>query len=135
MNPELFLNWMFAELSGNESLSDLVADRIFPDAAPGGTANPCVVYQFLPEEFEDVLDSGAVGDGAFAVQFRCYGSTRKDANAVREAIRQAFQNRAPEAITEVLRMTGTRWSDAEYTFDRETEDYGSLAVVAFYLGG
>lgn len=133
MKPEPFLNWLFSALSGNADLTALVADRIFPDAAPGGTANPCTVYQFLRDDFEDLLDAGATENGEIAVQFRCYGSTRKDANAVREAVRQQMQNLEPVGITDEIRIEGTRWSDAEYTFDRDTEDYGSLAVVTFYL--
>jgi hypothetical protein len=134
MKPEPFLNWLFSALSGNANLSALVGARIFPDAAPGGTANPCAVYQFLRDDFEDLLDAGAIENGEIAVQFRCYGSNRKDANAVREAVRQQMQNLEAVNLSDAIRIEGARWSDAEYTFDRDTEDYGSLAVVTFYLG-
>lgn len=130
MNPQLVLEWFFAALSGNSALTALVGARKYPDAAPANTTNPALVYQVIDAPPEDVLDPGAVTQGEVAIQLRCYGNTRKSANQVREILRQQFQNLPPvDAEDQSLRITGSRFADLTETFDRSTEDYGSLAIL------
>jgi hypothetical protein len=130
MNPQPIIEWFFGKCVTHAPLTSKVGEKIYPDAAPANTGNPSVVYQVIDAPGEDVLDVGAVTDGEVAIQLRCYGSTRKSANEVREILRRLFQNMAPDT-TDGWRITGAGFGELAETFERETEDYGALAVVVF----
>lgn len=134
MDPQPISEWLYSTLTSLPAApaGAHFADRVYPDAAPANTSNPCVVYQLLEAPSEEILDSGPVDVGHVSYQLRCYGSSRKSANAVRERIRQALQNCDPIRLQDWT-IVGSGWGDLEDDYDREKEDYGALAVVAFQV--
>lgn len=132
MDPSELLKWFVAAVKAEAALSELEG-RIFPDVAPEGTANPCMIYQLVGDRSEAAVDGGATKDGTLAYQVRIYAGTRKRANALREAFRQAFEGIEPQAIGGGQRIEGSAWGELADTFDPETKDYGALGVVEFHL--
>ncbi len=127
------LTWFVATVKAEASLASL-AGRIFPDAAPEGTPNPCLVYQLIGDESDDILDAGAATDGTLAYQVRIYGASRISANALREAFRLKFQGLEPVAIGGGWKIEGSAWGSLAETYESTTKDYGALGVVEFHLG-
>jgi len=132
MDTNALLAWFVAEVKG--SLPTL-RDRVFPDFAPEGTKNPCLVYQFVGTENEVTVDGGAAKDGTLAFQVRIYAGTRKEANALRDSFRERFEGICPRSIGGGQRIEGSAWGDLADTFERETMDFGALGVVEFHLAG
>lgn len=132
VDPSELLKWFVAAVKADATLADLQG-RIFPDAAPEGTVNPCLIYQLVGDRSEAAVDRGASKDGTLAYQVRIYAATRKQANALREAFRQAFEGIEPQAIGGGQRIEGSAWGELADTFDRDTKDYGALGVVEFHL--
>lgn len=125
------LTWFVATVK-----ADLPAfgGRIFPDVAPEGTVNPCLVYQLVDDDAEAVMDAGATGHGTFGYQVRIYGASRSSANALREIFRLRFQGIEPVTIGGGWRIEGSAFGDLAETYDRESKDYGALGVVEFHVG-
>lgn len=115
--------------------ADLTAfgGRIFPDVAPEGTVNPCLVYQLADDTAEAGLDSGALTHGTLGYQVRIYADSRSSANALRESFRQRFQGIEPVAIGGGWRLEGSAFGELAETYEKETRDYGALAVVEFHV--
>ena len=134
MDPNPLLKWLVAAVKAEPALSDL-GERIFPDMAPEGTPNPCLVYQLVGNEGEATVDAGPEQDGTLAFQIRIYASSRRHANALRESSRQSFEGIEPRDIEGGPRIEGSAWGDLADTFDRDTKDYGALGVVEFHLAG
>jgi hypothetical protein len=107
--------------------------RIFPDVAPEGTANPCLVYQLADDTAEAGLDAGALGHGTLGYQVRIYGASRSSANELRESFRQRFQGIEPVTIGGGWRVEGSAFGELAETYEKETKDYGALAVVEFHV--
>lgn len=124
--------WLVATVKGDETLGDL-AGRVFPDVAPEATPNPCLVYQFVGDDAEALLDAGAATRGTVAFQVRIYASSRAKANEVREAFRLRFQGMEPVTIGGGWRIEGSAWGDLADTYEAATRDYGALGVVEFHL--
>jgi hypothetical protein len=127
------LAWMVAAVKAEASLAPLEG-RIFPDAAPEGARNPCLVYQLFGDEAEAVVDAGALEDATVSYQVRIYGVSRSSANALREAFRQRFQGLEPVGIGGGWRIEGSAFGELADTYDGELKDYGALGVVEFHLG-
>ena len=124
------LEWMVAEIRA--ALPEL-GDRVFPDVAPEGTGNPCLVYQLVDDEAEEVVDSGPLGHGSLGYQVRIYDGSRRGANALREKFRQRFQGMEPVTIGGGWRVVGSAFGELAETYERETKDYGALGVVEWHL--
>ncbi|MEK7952781.1 tail completion protein gp17 [Luteolibacter soli] len=126
------LTWFVAAVKQEPTLAALQA-RVFPDVAPEQTPNPCMIYQFIENEGEPVLDAGAATHGTLAFQVRIYGDSRREANAFRESIRLKFQGMTPQAIGGGWKIEGSAWGDLPDTYEKETKDYGALGVVEFHV--
>lgn len=124
--------WMVAAVKGHGALVAL-GGRIFPDVAPENTPNPCLVYQLFGDEHEAVMDPGPAGDATIAFQVRFYADSRRAANALRDAFRDAFEGIEPVEIGGRWRIEGSGFGELADTYDRETKDYGSLGVVEFHV--
>ena len=126
------LTWLVEAIKGETSLAEL-AGRVFPDAAPEGAKNPCLVYQLFGDQSEAVLDPGFLKEGSLAYQVRIYASTRIQANALREAFRQKFQGMQPATIGGGWRIEGSAWGRLADDYDENLKDYGALGVIEFHL--
>ena len=124
------LAWLVAAVK-----ADLPAfgGRIFPDVAPEGTVNPCMIYQLYGDEHDATLDPGMTGHGTLAYQVRIYGDSRSSANALRDAFRERFEGVSPVAIGSGWKVEGSAFGNLAETYEKETRDYGALAVVEFHL--
>jgi hypothetical protein len=67
--------------------------RVYQGAREQGSALPAVSWDWIPggESFQD-MTAGSVGLAEGTVQFDAYAETTKEAAAIRELIRLAFQN-------------------------------------------
>ncbi len=117
--------WLLAEL---RLALPGVGDRIFPDAAPEGTGNPCAIYQAIDGENDSRLDAGEETKGFIAYQVRLYATTRKAANYLRQSLRTALTNREPADLPG-WRLTGTAYANGEDTFDPKLKEYGATCLV------
>lgn len=117
--------WVVAKLKAVSGFGN----RVFPDAAPKGTANPCAIYQRIDGEREARLDPGAPADGMVVFQIRIYAGTRKAAGELMEAARLAMAGCQPETLAAGWRLHGTAWGDGDDTHDADTGDYGCTAVI------
>ncbi|MDB6078753.1 MAG: hypothetical protein JWO82_2500 [Akkermansiaceae bacterium] len=84
MSPTLAAAWLVAKVSNSPALAGL-AGRVYPDAAPEGAPNPCLIYQLLDHEEDEQLDAGEIRDSSPGFQLRIYAATRMEENALREA--------------------------------------------------
>jgi hypothetical protein len=132
MDPSEVQKWLVAAVKAETSLAPLEG-RVFPDLAPEGTKNPCLVYQLVGDDAEALLDAGPLKEGTLMFQIRIYGSSRKSADALREAFRLRFQGLEPVAIGGGWRIEGSAWGEMENTYEGATKDFGSLGVVEFSL--
>ncbi|MCW1916791.1 hypothetical protein OJ996_24600 [Luteolibacter sp. GHJ8] len=126
------LVWLVAAIKGETSLAAL-GGLVFPDCAPEGAKNPCLVYQLFGDESEAVLDAGALRSGTLAYQVRIYGDSRAEANALREAFRQRFQGMSPVEIGGGWRIEGSAWGNLADDYDERLKDYGALGVLECHL--
>lgn len=126
------LKWFVAAVKSEATLSALQG-QMFPDCAPEGTKNPCLVYQLVNSDGEPTVDGGPSKEGTLAYQIRIYGDSRKAANGVREAFRKSFEGLYPMAIGGGQRIEGSAWGDLADTYDSLTKDYGALGVIAFHV--
>lgn len=134
MDPNALLAWFVASVKTDEAFAS-IGPRIFPDAAPEKTANPCLVYQLFGDDSEATLDAGALRAGTLAYQVRIYAGSRKEANSLREKFRKRFQGLEPVTIGGGLRIEGSAWGNLADTHDEKTGDYGALGVIEFHLAG
>lgn len=126
------LAWLVAAIKAEPALADL-KDRVYPDFAPEGTKNPCLVYQLYGDESAAVLDPGALQEGSLAYQVRIYAGTRIQANGLREAFRQRFEGLVPQAIEGGWRIEGSGWGNLADDYDPKLKDYGALGVLEVHL--
>jgi hypothetical protein len=130
MNPNLAAAWLRAQIIATPTLS-AIGDRIFPDFAPKGTPNPCLIYQLIESGDEPILDPGAPTDQLHAFQIRIYAATRKQANQLRTDFRKTFANLEPMALPG-WRLTATAYAHGEDTFDTAPTEYGATAVLEIH---
>ncbi|RYD54700.1 MAG: DUF3168 domain-containing protein [Verrucomicrobiaceae bacterium] len=126
------LVWLVAAVKAEETLAALQG-RVYPDAAPEGAKNPCLIYQFVGDDAEALLDAGAATRGTLAFQVRIYASSRAQANGLREAFRVRFQGMEPISIGGGWKIEGSAWADLADSYEAATRDYGALGVVEFHL--
>ena len=122
-------SWLTKEIEG------LVPDfkgLVFPDAAPKGTGNPCLVYQLVEGDPELLLDAGPSEEGVLGYQVRIYAARRREASGYREVLGQAFQNRCQERITVEVLGQAFEWAGLQNTYERESESYGALAAMRIH---
>lgn len=132
MDPTELLKWFVATVKAEATLSEFQG-KMFPDAAPEGTRNPCLVYQLVGDDGDPTMDGGPAKDGTLAYQIRIYGDSRKSANGLREAFRRKFEGLCPMSIGEGQAIEGSAWGDLADTYDSVTKDYGALGVVEFHV--
>lgn len=130
MQISIFTAFLVARIKA-EGLLAALGGRVFPDAAPEGTPNPCLVYQLIDGSTEDQLDAGEGVEGTAVYQLRIYCGTRSQANELRDALRKPLQNSLP-AVLSGWRLTGSSFGELADTYDPETRDFGALAVVALH---
>ena len=136
MNPSILAIWLRQQIEMDAVLGPLLGERVFPDKAPEGTPNPCLIYQLLGEDFEELLDAGPLMDTGYTFQLRAYASTRFQANQIREHLRLLLQGRCGlhdiscEGETHRLRIGRSHLDGYADSFDEESGDYGSLSVWA-----
>ena len=126
------LTWFVAAAKAEPTLAG-IGGRIFPDGAKEGTANPCLVFQLIGGDAEEVVDSGPLDHGTVAIQIRIYDGSRISANALRESFRQAFQGLEPVEIGSRWRVEGTSWGELADTYDPEMKEYGALGVLEIHV--
>lgn len=74
-----------AVLLGGRQATGLVEQRIYPDALPQTSKLPAIRYMLVSSDEQHDL-SGASGYAFSRVQFDCYATTRRGANAVAAAV-------------------------------------------------
>lgn len=79
-----------AAMLDDESLVDLIDDRVFADIAAGESITPFIVYQQVSEEGETMFDG--TRDVIFPlVQFSCWAKTKLEAINLAIALRNAIE--------------------------------------------
>lgn len=79
-----------AAILDDETLVDLIDDRIYADIAPGEAVAPFIVYQQISEEGETMFDGSR--DVIFPlVQFSCWAKTKLAAINLAVALRNAVE--------------------------------------------
>ncbi len=130
MSEAKVINWMLSKIQ-TVSGTLKIGSRIYPDKAPKGTLNPCLVFQTLGGENPELADCGPVGSGTFDFQLRFYAGQRYLATQGREALRLALQNVEPVEF-DGIRIEGTSYGNAGDTFEEEREDYGANCLVVIH---
>lgn len=77
---------IFALLSGESTISALVADRIYPLLLPEGVALPAITFQEIGGVSLPTFETSGMQKPRF--QFDVFGNTYEDANACRLALRK-----------------------------------------------
>lgn len=135
MNPTILCQWMIAKIASHPDLPNLIGDRAFPDQAPRGTQNPCLIYQVLDAQFEDDLDARNVEEGEFSIQFRAYASSRIESNQVRHLMKTLLtesgvtgDQSAGATSFRILASSVTSFDDTFEENSDEGDDYGSIFI-------
>lgn len=130
MSETAAIQWMLDQV---ETIAPAlrISDRVYPDKAPKGAGNPCLIFQVLGAAQPDITDSGPVTSGTLDIQLRYYAGQRFIATSGRETLRQFFQN-AEAADSGGIRIEGTSFAHGGDTFEEKTEDYGAIAVLAIH---
>ena len=123
MNPALLKQWLVALVKGGSAID--VDGKIYPDEAPDGTVNPCVVYQMLGADFE--INLGAtLDDSKYTFQFRIYADTRSEADSLRAGLAERLQDSCGVEIATGTRLTHTEVGGFSDDFDPADGSYGAL---------
>jgi hypothetical protein len=123
MNPALLKQWLVALVKGGSAID--VDGKIYPDEAPDGTVNPCVVYQMLGADFE--INLGAtLDDSRYTFQFRIYADTRSAADSLRAGLAERLQDSCGVEIATGTRLTHTEVGGFSDDFDPADGSYGAL---------
>jgi|DEB0MinimDraft_6_1074348.scaffolds.fasta_scaffold65493_2 hypothetical protein len=130
MKETAVIQWMLSKIETVKA--DLGIDaRIYSDKADKGAANPCLVWQVIGGDSPEVTDSGERDSGTLDVQLRFYAGTRPKATAAREALCAILQNVERETSGEIM-IEGTSFAHGGDTFEKETEDYGAVSILAIH---
>lgn len=82
-------------LETDETVADLVEDRIFPVRKPDGTKHPLIVYRRISTLTTSTHDGPGLRGPRF--EFSCWGATETEARQVRRAVAAAFDSvRTPD---------------------------------------
>ena len=122
MNPGPLKKWLVALVKSGAPIN--VSGRIYPDQAPDGTANPCIVYQSLGALFEVNLGAG-LDDSLFSTQIRIYADTRSDADDLRSGLAEALLGACGTEIETDVFITSTDISGFFDDFDSSDGSYGA----------
>jgi hypothetical protein len=122
MNPGPLKKWLVALIKTNDPIN--VSGRVYPDQAPDGTVNPCVVYQFLGAEFEINIGSG-LDDSLFSTQIRIYANSRSQADELRSGLAGTLLG---SCGTEIATDTFISHTDISGFFDDFDPDDGSYGA-------
>lgn len=122
MNPAKLKAWTVALIKANDPIN--VSGRVYPDQAPDGTENPCVIYQLLGAEFEINLGS-VLDDARFSIQFRIYANTRTEADSLRASLAGAL---LASCGTEIADGAFINHADISGFFDDFDSDDGSYGA-------
>jgi hypothetical protein len=123
MNPSLLRQWLVSLIRANTAIN--VDGRVFPDEAPDGTTNPCVVYQLLGADFE-INVGGVMDDSKFTFQFRIYADTRAQADTLRAGLAEHLQSSCGVEIAAGTRLTHTEIGGFSDDYDPSEGSYGAL---------
>lgn len=77
---------IYGILSADATLTALVGTRIYPEVAPNGAANPCIVYSESTPEYSDNKDGVSKLDTNI-VQVDVYASTAASRNTIGARVR------------------------------------------------
>ena len=125
MNPDLLKKWLVALVKANGVIQ--VNAQIYPDEAPDGTSNPCVVYQYLGAEFE-VNMASTLDDASHAIQCRIYADTRSEADQLRADLAERLLGACGETIAPGVVLEHTEIDNFADTFDSDDGSYGATFV-------
>lgn len=123
MNPALLKQWLVALVKGGAAVD--VSGRIYPDEAPDGTTNPCIVYQTIGAEFEINIAAG-LDDSKFTTQFRVYANTRAEADSLRAELAEHLQASCGTEVSPGVRLTHTEVGGFNDDFDPDDGSYGAI---------
>ena len=122
MNPGPLKKWLVALVKSGTPVD--VSRRVYPDQAPDGTANPCIVYQSLGAEFEINIGSG-LDDSIFSTQIRIYANSRSQADELRSGLAGTLLG---SCGTEIATDTFISHTDISGFFDDFDPDDGSYGA-------
>ena len=113
-------------LSTDAGISALVGTNIYPDAAPQGTANPCIIYQDTTSAPTNTKDGSSTLD-VFRFQLDCYAGSRKAAGELNEAIRTALDRQSGTIqsveVDKIIYESESAFYDPESVSFRVMSDY------------
>lgn len=114
---------VFAKLSADAMVAQLVGQRLFPDILPQGAALPAVVYQVIEERSQNTL-SGLSSDDitSTTLQVNCYarpsaagGGGYLQAHAVADAVEAVLGNLSDVGLSAWLQLRRDLYdNDTEY---------------------
>jgi hypothetical protein len=100
----------------DETVTDLIDDRLFADVAPGEAVAPLIVYQQISEEGETMFDG--TRDIIFPlVQFTCWSETKLGAIALASALRNAIEGKNLDGAS----LASLGFSNQESRRDQQTK--------------
>jgi hypothetical protein len=112
-------NSIFAYVSGVPEIASLVADRIFPGAAPAGTVMPFINVQRITNHQETAHD-GDQGLGAALYQFSAWSTSFDEVDMIRQALLRL--NGTTVEVDGVGDLTFLHSNDGE-GYDEETREF------------
>jgi len=84
---------IFNHLEDQAAIVALVSTRIYQTEREQGSGLPAIVFDEVGGgESEQDMSAGSIGLAKGLYQFDCYATTTKEAAAIRELVRLAFQN-------------------------------------------
>lgn len=122
MNPGPLKKWLVTLVKSGTPVD--VSRRVYPDQAPDGTVNPCIVYQSLGAEFEINLSSG-LDDSLFSTQIRIYANSRSQADELRSGLAGTLLGSCGTEIATDNFITHTNISGFFDDFDPDDGSYGA----------
>jgi hypothetical protein len=122
LNPAKLKAWIVALIKTNDPIN--VSGRVYPDQAPDGTVNPCVVYQLLGAEFDINIGSG-LDDSLFSTQIRIYANSRSEADELRSGLAGTLLGSCGTEIATNNFITHTDISGFFDDFDPDDGSYGA----------
>ena len=122
MSPALLKQWLVALVKGGSAIN--VGGRIYPDQAPDGTVNPCLIYQSLGASFEINMGAG-LDDSLFSTQIRIYANRRSEADELRSGLARTLLSSCGAEISTDNFLTHTDISGFFDDYDSDDGSYGA----------
>ena len=115
---------VFNHLGDQAAIVALVSARIYQTERVQGSALPSIVFSEVGGgESEQDMSSGSVGLAVGLYQFDCYAATSKEAAAIRELVRLAFQNHINATMGSGVHVWMCDFSGQSGGFDPDTRDF------------